>query len=118
MDWPTTLPPLSGLLLQGYQSQFQDVALRSEMDAGPGKVRPRFTAASEYITGEFVLNGTEYLVLYGFWRDDLRFGALSFNATHPETDAPCVVRFMEPPIRRPINGRKLWRVAVKLEILP
>src|ERR1700735_4998507 len=77
--WPTTLPQY--LLKRGYQTSMPNVLLRTQMDAGPPKVRRRFSAAITPVKGKEVMSGDQLEDLRNFFLNDLMGGALVFQWT-------------------------------------
>ena len=95
--------------------------LRTDMDAGPAKQRPRFTAAPRPVAlvfepvSEDDLERFDHFVTY-----QLGGGALGFWMDHPITDTPRRFRFVggEDAWQIAPVGRDAYRVAVSLELLP
>ena len=114
--WPSTLPQL--VAAQGYQESPPDTTLRSEMDAGPAKVRRRFSAGVRPLSVQLDLTAAEVETLDDFYRGDLQDGALAFDWVHPRTQAAVALRFLRPPAYRPLGSDAAWQAALQLEILP
>ena len=114
-SWPSALPQT--LLVEGFQEEFPNTVLRTEMDAGPQEQRRRFTAAVTPIAGSLDLTKAELATLRTFFLDDTKGGAVPFDWTHPVTDQPAWVRFAAPPSIR-AAAPDGYRVALNLEILP
>lgn len=112
-SWPVSLPSLE---LDGYAETAPDVVLRSQMDAGPAKVRRRFTAGVRPIAGQVTLTAAQTATLDAFYVTDLAGGATPFDWTHPRTGAACVMRFTEPPGYTPVE--QFYRATLRLEIMP
>jgi len=119
--WPGGLP----------QNQFIGVAdvldkgvmVRTNMDAGPAKQRPRFSAGVRTITCPIEMTGTQKGTLETFGITTLSMYALPFTWTDPETDATVNFRFTEPPkftldVGNATPGARLWKSSLMLEILP
>lgn len=113
--WPTGLPQAAEI--DGYEETPPDLALRSRMDAGPPKLRRRFSAGETRIAGRLMLRLEQTETLLAFWRDTLAGGSLPFAWTHPRTGAACTMRFVSPPRLRHRAG-PLWEAELSLEILP
>jgi hypothetical protein len=113
-SFPASLPPPEH---RGLSETPQNAVLRSDMDMGPAKQRPRFTAASTYLDLSYLLTLPEMAVFETFFITDTLRGAVAFDYSHPRTGSTVQARFREPPVYTP-DSRKLWRVACKLEILP
>lgn len=112
--WPAALPQA---LLLGLTETAPNLTIRTQMEAGPAKVRQRFTAAPRPVQGELVLTESQANTLDTFYVTTLAGGALRFGWRHPRTDAAVTYRFTEPPSYQQI-GALQYRVAMKLEILP
>ncbi len=113
--WPASLP--QKFLQQGYREGFADVLLRTRMDAGPDKVRRRFTAAPRPVRGTMAMTGAQVATLESFFDTTLQGGALPFDWTHPRTGAAVTCRFIEPP-EVLAKSTDRYRVSLVLEVLP
>ena len=114
--WPESLPQVP--LLGGYDETPPALTLRTDMDAGPAKVRRRFTAGVRQYGMAFLLTAAQLGTLDTFFMDDLEGGALSFDFPAPRGGGTIAVRFVEPPAYTPAQSADTWRVAVQLEQLP
>jgi len=111
--WPSSLP---AFLIEGFQEAVQDIALRTEMDAGPPKVRRRYTAAYRTIKGEMALTAAQVATLDAFY---LAEAGNAFTFTHPRTGATVGARFAGPPqYSRMATATPHWRASVEIEVLP
>jgi len=70
--WPRVLP---GPQRDGYIVELQDTLLRSAMDAGPGKVRRRFTTGSAYVSTTWLFTRQQLDWFHIFYTDGLNNGA-------------------------------------------
>lgn len=113
--WPVSLP--QDPLIDGYDERAPDVLARTEMDAGPDKVRRRFTAGVRPMRLTVALTRTQVQTLDDFHVTTLQGGALPFDWTHPRTLATVAFRFTEPPSYKP-QSQTDWLAALALEILP
>jgi hypothetical protein len=114
--WPSTLPAAPELA--GYGEGMGKQVLRTEMDAGPAKLRRRFTAAPRPYTMPMTLSGAQLEALVDFWSDDCQGGALAFTMRHPrDAEETILCRFTEEPKWTALGGG-VFRVALELEILP
>ena len=118
-NWPNELP----------QNQFIGVddtrdkgAIRTSMDAGPAKMRRRFSAAVRAITCPIELYGWQKSIFDTFFITTLAEGSLPFTWSDPETDATQTYRFTAPPkFSLEVGGdagKRLWKASLALEILP
>lgn len=92
------------------------------MDAGPAKVRRRFTAAVHPITINFILSDAQLQTFDDFYVETLEGGALPFDWVHPRhvADSPqefFQFRIVRPPTYSAID-RDIWQVPIEFEILP
>lgn len=113
--WPVTLPTKP--LIAGANETPPNLSVRSQMDAGPAKVRRRFTAGERLLTCDSLMTGTQVATLDEFYLDTLGGGVLAFNWVNPRTDATVEMRFVQPPSYRPVGNNK-YLVSLHLEILP
>lgn len=114
-SWPSDLP--QSFILDGLGGEEPDILLREDMDAGPAKVRPRYTAAAEVISGKILLEDSAALDrLRVFYRSTLRHGALPFSWLDPRDMLPGMFRFYGGYKWEPWEGR--WIVSFQVEKLP
>ena len=114
--WPGTLPAAPEG--PGYQETVPNTLIRTPMDAGPPKVRQKFTAGVRPFEMTWMLTKAEVATLDAFYVTTLEGGALSFDGlNHPRTQAAAIFRFVEPPSYAYL-GPDVWRARTKLEILP
>jgi hypothetical protein len=113
--WPGTLP--AAILVDGTQEQAPKNTIRTEMDAGPPKVRQRFTAGIRPIKGSLKLTKAQVETLDVFYVTTLKSGSLRFDWTHPRTGAATEFRFTAPPSYTS-QGQDTWTAQLELEVLP
>jgi hypothetical protein len=113
--WPAGLPPATEI--DQYRESPPELALRSEMDAGPAKLRRRYSAGPTAWQGTMQLDQAQAALLDTFWRTTLAGGSLAFDWFHPRTTAAVVMRFLGPPQLRHLTG-PLWEADLRMEILP
>ena len=114
-QWPATLPPLNEI--SGFNERQPKNTLRTPMDAGPAKVRRRFTAGVRPLQGRMLMDADQIEILDSFYINDLASGSLKFDITHPRTGAAASARFVEEPDWTHLSG-PYYTVALQLEILP
>lgn len=117
--WPTSLPDISLALTETRQ----DAAVRTPMDAGPMKMRRRFSAASRYVAGSVILDNTQRATFDTFFETTIEEGSLPFDMDDPRDGTTQEWRFTAPPsfVARKGNGSNvvtLWVATLALEILP
>ncbi len=136
--WPTSLPQF--VLTRNYKETAPDLVIRTQMDAGPAKVRRRFTAGVRPMEAMLVLTEDQLIVLDNFYLSDCQGGALSFTWTYQrgrqDTDAgtdsdigtdtdtlrsvraTATMRFVKPPVSEDVGDGKNYEVTLNLEIMP
>jgi hypothetical protein len=90
ISYPANLP---GIRSSGFQSEYQDPVIRTQMDAGPGKQRLRYTAAPKKFTGTIVVDEAEREIFETWFTETLGFGTLRFVMLNPQTLQPEEFRF-------------------------
>lgn len=114
--WPGSLPAAP----QGdsYQEQAPNTVVRSPMDAGPQKVRRRFTAGVRPFTFTWLLTKAQVATLDTFYNSTLSGGSLTFDGlNHPRTGTATTWRFTMPPTYTYL-GPDAWKAITPLEVLP
>lgn len=114
--WPASLP--QKLLLSGFSEQPPDTRIRGEMDQGPPKMRRRSTASSRPINGEIHCTASQVETLDDFYNDTVDGGTLRFDWEHPRTGSAVEMRFRERPSYSEAISNDLYRVRLRLEIMP
>lgn len=98
------------------------VVVRTQMDAGPAKVRRRFTAAPEFVDVELKMTGEQLALLREFIYGTIAGGALPFEWKDHRTGDECEYRFVDVAQVQPRasrqNGTELWVVSFQLELMP
>ena len=114
--WPATLPQV--IWAEGYGESPADVLLRTSMDAGPAKIRRRFTAGVRPVTGKLKVTTAELDIFLAFYATTLLSGSLRFSWVEPrDNTTPVEMRFAELPEISVIDPT-MYEVGMKLEILP
>lgn len=117
-SWPSSLPDMRLPVNHTYE----DATIRTKMDAGPNKVRRRYTAVEQPFTTSMMMNGTQYQDLWDFYRNTLNGGVDRFDWDNPVDDSSVEMRFTEPPKGEIKSGgsasERTWFVTLKLEIMP
>lgn len=95
----------------------QGNVLRTPMDAGPVKVRRRFTAAPKIISGKSAIMTSAQVVSFETWfSDTIHDGAISFTAPHPRLGTSMLFRFIGSYELEYVTD-DAWRVSMSLEVL-
>lgn len=113
--WPQSLPQV--LLLDGYQEEPPNLVMRTEMDAGPAKVRRRFTAGERPIIGALHLTKAQVQTLDDFYLITLQGGSVKFDWSHPRTGAAATFRLRKIFPYEPAAPNE-WRARIELEQVP
>lgn len=115
--WPTTLPNIQYPSPDsGYSRAPQNQALRTSMDAGPPKMRRRFSAGVTPVSINIEMTGAQVAALETFYTTTLGVVGV-FDWINHLTRTPATYRFVEPPAYAPLFA-DWWRVSLKLEQLP
>jgi len=112
--WPETLPQEP--LIEEFTGTIQDTVIRTSMDAGPEKMRRRFTATSEYYAVSWVMTKTQFTTFRDFFTNTIAGGSEEFEMNHPITGETALVRFRKPYRFVPIGAH--WKVSAEIEVLP
>ena len=97
--WPKALNGtdwIPSFLWDGYSNTEQDVVVRSQMDAGPGVSRRRFSGFSVYHTGKTQMTSEQLIVFESWYNNELMNGALSFLWCPPGMYLWYEARFRKP----------------------
>lgn len=114
--WPESLPCA---FVRGSMSRsLGENLLRSDMEVGPAKLRPRATSAPQPLTGTMKMNTVQLQELVAFYRETLLEGSLPFTFTVAgDNGQPSLCRFTKPPSWKDSAPGK-WSVGLEWEILP
>lgn len=107
--WPVSLT----ITKDNFSEEPPDRVLRTGMDKGPDKLRRRTTANIRPVTISLFLDDTGVDTLDDFY---LANDVERFDFEHPRTGDTVEARFVEPP--KYTIDETMWRVTVRLEILP
>jgi len=114
-SWPSTLPALP--LRSGFSESPPDTTIRTSMDAGPAKIRRRFTANVRPISVSYLLSSAQIGYLDTFYVTTTVGGSASFTMTDPRTNSSKSFRFVAPP-EYSLSSGNYWNVNLKLEQMP
>ena len=112
--WPAGLPAM--FTINGLSGEEPDVTIREDTDIGPAKVRPRYTAASEPISGQLIVTKAQLDAFRSFFRSTLYRGSLPFVWLDPRDGTTALFRFVKSFSWSAWNGK--WIVAFTVEKLP
>lgn len=111
--WPATLPQRTNA--RGYvETVDPSITLRSTVDAGPAKLRPRYSAEVRLFTIPLVLTVAQFDTLDQFWASTLVFGSLPFDWIHMRKLTAYSYQFREYPQPDWLSGKRC-RVSLMLE---
>lgn len=121
--WPSGLSPVQA---QGYRETQQPNTIRSEVAAGPAKVRRRFTAAVRVLDVTWAMTAEQLKTFQAFFDDDLASGSLEFLLPSPRyglsgTGNTVRARFLVEggAYNVAYNAeQRAWQVTARLELLP
>lgn len=101
IDWPDDVNKC--LALNTYVEERQPQAIRSPVDAGPAKMRRRYTRPVTGIAGSIVMTREEVGKFWQFFDITLQGGILSFNFENPVSQKTEEMRFLQPPRLVPVT---------------
>ena len=114
-NWDSTPYFLPTNCLQGSFNQNKvDGVLRTQMDMGYAKLRPRFTATPTNYSARYFLSSTQRTQLDALY---FAYQGVTFTWPHPVSGASTPVRFMAPPSYADAPGTDVY-ATVNLEALP
>ena len=113
--WPATLP--QSLSRRGYEEAEGDNVIRTTVDAGPQKRRPRFTAVVRPLQGTMVFTNAQLETFRTFFKTDAFYGALGFTFPDQRGTGTEIVVFASPPRWANVGGDN-YRISLDLEIQP
>ena len=114
-SWPSALQ--QKLNANDFTLKTGNTLVRSDNDAGPAKVRSRFTDGVDQYDCSINLDIDDFDTLNDFYKTILSNGSLSFLATNPFTNTSQEFRFLAPPAYKPMGGR-IFRVTMSWERIP
>jgi len=113
--WPVTLPTIP--LVAGYSESPPDTLIRTQMDAGPARVRPRYTGGVRPIMAAISCTKAQVEVLDVFYVTTLQQGSQPFDWVSGRTGVTQSFRFTKPPVYKPEHQER-WTVTLELEVMP
>ena len=116
-SWPTTLPDIQYPgASSGYHRTADSGVIHTKMDAGPVKMRRRFTAVRETVDLQIDMTSGQLADLKTFYRDTLS-KVLPFDWIDHYTREPATYRFVSPYTVTPL-ATDMWKVGLSLELMP
>lgn len=110
--WPASLPAPR----IGWSERKLSNTVRTETDAGPAKVRRRYTKAVRQLELEYAMTAAQVVTLDAFHTSTLADGVERFEMAHPRTGVTHEFRFVEP-FQTTGLARGLYAVRVVLDYL-
>lgn len=93
VSWPVDLPDCAAT----WQESETPSTIRTDMDAGPPKVRRRFTGIWRRIEVSMNLTKDQFIILRDFYDNECAQGVNWHTFRHPYTNEIEQFRFVEPP---------------------
>lgn len=113
--WPASLPQKP--LADGFAESAVSSVVRTEMDAGPAKMRRRYTVDVRVYSMDLLLTTAQVSTLETFYRSTL--GQVDpFDWIDHRTGAAVSYRFRSPPAYLEAGAPGYWRTTLDLEVLP
>jgi hypothetical protein len=91
--WPATLPQQPS----GYSQKAKPNTVRTQTDAGPTKVRRRFTKSVQEGQMDFLLTIAQRQILEDFFHNDLEDGVIAMTFVHPWKYTPVDMYVTDAP---------------------
>lgn len=113
--WPTGLPSPYAAGAPAYQPY--DNFIRSKTDAGPGKLRCRFTGNNDKLTFTLVLIPAQRTTFWNWYNNTIK-GALPFDWVDLRTNATQTYRFASKPGESWVagdSGAGWWELSIELD---
>ena len=116
--WPASLLPNPSR--EGYQLSRGDATIRTDMEAGPARVRRTYTNVPTVLAIQWDFTGDELKIFRHFWRVKTHSGSKHFLIdlyldNEIASDVEC--RFMGPYTSARVSSADHWQVKVQLEII-
>lgn len=115
VSWPNDVP--KSPLVDSFTEQPGRDVVRTQMDAGPSKMRRRTTAGVRKITKTLRMTESEVESLDTFYTSTLGQGTLRFDVENPRTGTVKEMRFVKRPTWRLVTDDD-YDVNVQLEVMP
>lgn len=120
--WPGNLPTHPQY---GWSESPGDSLVRTQTDAGPAKLRRRFTSTPSSFSFQFVMTKAQATRLIQFYENasdaaiaGTNGGALSITGLpHPRDNSASTFRFSAPPVLTQ-TAYNVFRASLRLELLP
>jgi hypothetical protein len=127
VQWPQTLDgnPYPSAPLYGWTETPGTSLARTQTDAGPAKLRRRFTSTPSQFSMQFAMTEAQATRLMEFYSNSTSDtpagtsgGSMTFGTfDHPRTNTDGTWRFLAPPVITQ-DAFEHFRVSIQLELLP
>ncbi|QKN84411.1 hypothetical protein MARILYN_3 [Vibrio phage Marilyn] len=108
--------PAGVRLAFGYEEELNRGLLKSEMEGGPGKQRPRYSVALKNRSVKLVAMSLHAKLAFDkWWDEELGGGSLWFNYVDPFTHKLMEARFTMDKLKWIAQSRDLWEAQVTIE---
>lgn len=95
-----------------------DPTIRSNMDSGEPKARPRFSAVVKKMSGQIAaLSSANCDTIFSFYDNDCAFGSLPFTWIHPRTGVAGTFKWASRPEITTTNGAT-FVMSISILVLP
>ena len=112
--WPTADSFPEAPLLSGNEEAMPDTVIRTDMAAGPPKVRQRSTAGYNSGSYPFHMTATNILALETFYTTTCSGGSEKFEWKHPRTGSTVNWLFAAPPVWTQLKNA-LYLVSIQVK---
>ena len=112
LSWPASLP--QEMELSGTKETLPDAVLRTQMEAGPAKTRPKYTRAAGKMEAFFFLDENQRQVLKDFYRVETKSGEVTFFIPQPLSGELMEVQFLGPPRIEPAGAMYVGSIRYKM----
>lgn len=102
---------------QDFSHNIQDNVIRSSVEMGKPKQRPRYTAIFEQFSGSITVHLSELNIFIYFWNIDLKNGTLPFTYPHPFTGNIKEMEFLSPYEVVPLSG-EYFNINISFRVIP
>lgn len=115
--WPSQFQ--TKLNADNFDYQIGDTRIESDVDAGPTKVRSRYTDGVDQYTCSIDIGFSDVAVLKNFWKVTLSNGTRTFAYNDPFSGTPAEFRFASAPRVSPLGrGGIKFRVSMSWIRMP
>ena len=113
--WPSTIP--QAFVLNSYVEKGANNLIKSDNSAGPAKMRRKTTANIRQVSGDMMMDATQLATFRTFLTSSIGYGALPFTFPAQSEAGTWLVR-IDPQYDLVAASPSLWRVSLKIEVLP